>query len=198
MNLTDRTGIIIYGLKHSGKTLLSKGLARFFSLPLFDLDELLAQELCAETFASLDHTEVLSRIRQFYKEKGQAAFQELEAKTFGNFLALQRSKENSNYVLALGGGSLDNPDLSALLPSEALLVFLDVPEKVLFERIIRGGIPAFLDPQDPAESFSKMYKRRREIALKTCKICVDLGTLGPDEALEKLKFTIQEYDNGRK
>lgn len=136
--------IILFGLKHSGKSTLGKGLARELGWDFLDTDDLIEK---AEGMTC----------RELYNTKGAAAFMEAEAKVCAAFAA-DSSKEC--IVLSTGGGICDNPDAIQNLQSAGTLIYLDTNPEISVRRIVRKigtdengqftNVPAFVRKQNPA------------------------------------------------
>ncbi|MDY0303567.1 MAG: shikimate kinase [Sphaerochaeta sp.] len=154
-----RSHLYLSGIKHSGKTTMAALIAGQLALAWADLDNLVAAQLApGET------------VRSFYRERGQDAFQALEREALERLLA----SATERMVIALGGGACDNEKLMERVKGSGTLVYLKVSEEVLLTRILRGGIPPFLDQDDPAGSFHILYKRRDERYSKMCDLLVEL------------------------
>ncbi|MGE4584085.1 MAG: shikimate kinase [Sphaerochaeta sp.] len=153
------TYVFFCGIKHSGKSTLGRLVAQELGLPWFDLDDLVLENLVG-----------YPSIRTFYQEKGQKAFQSEEVK------ALQSLYEShpDRCIISLGGGASDNDELLALAKQRGSVVYLAVEPEVLLERILRGGIPPFLDPKDPQHSFLALYAKRDERYRNICDFLVRL------------------------
>ncbi len=146
--------LLFYGIKHSGKSTIASMTAEHLGWAVTDSDELV-----------LKHLPQNSTIRSFYAKEGREAFSDLEYQVCAEFL--QNSSETPS-VIALGGGACDNPRLMDLCRRSGIGLFLDVPETVLYRRIMSGGIPPFLSAEDPAESFHQLWKRRRNLYYSFC------------------------------
>jgi shikimate kinase len=127
-------------------------MARMAGLPFYDLDVFTSQE------------DRLNRNpRAIFKDLGPEGFQELELSAVRK-LAIKKE----SFILALGGGTVENHQAMHLLDSMPgrLWVWLEGDLKLLFERILQGGIPPFLDPKQPWESFVDLAEKRRKMALE--------------------------------
>ena len=101
--------VAICGIKHCGKSRLGKALSDALALPFFDTDSLL-------------EADAGKPVRALYKEVGEARFRELEAETVRKFTA----SASAPAVVALGGGVISNPCLSAEdLHALGIIVWLD-------------------------------------------------------------------------
>jgi len=147
------------GIKHSGKSTLGELAAKALDYSWIDLDDLVLQNIAP-----------CRSIREFYQEAGKKAFMEEEVKALRTFL----STTQTPYIISLGGGASDTQALIELVKQSGKLVYLEVDESVLLQRILEGGIPPFLDPSSPQASFASLYKRRHERYSNICDIMVRL------------------------
>ncbi|NLK05319.1 MAG: hypothetical protein GX315_03055 [Spirochaetales bacterium] len=146
------------GIKHSGKSTLGHLFAQARGLVWADLDELVLQQVPYPS------------IRSFYRERGKDAFMQEEVKALTSFLR----NTDRRAVVSLGGGAADNQNLIDLVKANGKLIYLVVPEEILFQRIMSGGIPPFLDAHDPKASFSTLYAKRHERYGNICDFMVEL------------------------
>jgi shikimate kinase len=135
--------LILFGFKGCGKTTIGQQLA--------------AQLHC--TFIDTDH---------LIEKKGGKPVREIVL-TFGfdRFLKLEQEavaslKGVSGCVIAVGGGTVLNPENLNTLEKLGTLVYLQASKETLKRRMLRGELPTFLDPKDPEGSFEKMYAARKE------------------------------------
>lgn len=141
--------IVLCGIKHCGKTTIGRALAQIMAMDLIDTDE----EISA---ADPAHRSV----REIFTADGEEAFRKLEAAVLTK-LALAPERR----IIALGGGALNNPFVpEKILRQLGFTVWLDVDDKVAFDRITAGGLPPFLaDKADPFAAFVQMNVARREL-----------------------------------
>lgn len=147
-----QTGIALCGIKHSGKSSVASALAEILHWEFFDTDDFLAKLFADRTGRTLS-------VREIYRELGETKFRLLEAE------AVRRlpSGRNGGRIVALGGGVLTNPNFTAEdRASLGFLCWLDTPDEVAYERILRNGLPPFLAREtDPQAAFKKMNEDRR-------------------------------------
>ncbi|MDD3928294.1 MAG: shikimate kinase [Sphaerochaeta sp.] len=146
------------GIKHSGKSTLGHLFAQERGLAWADLDELVLQQVPYPS------------IRSFYHERGKDAFMQEEVKALTTYLR----NSTGRTVVSLGGGAADNQPLIDLAKANGKLLYLVVPEEVLYQRIICGGIPPFLDGDNPRTSFSTLYAKRHERYGNICDFMIEL------------------------
>jgi len=166
------TSLQLLGMKHSGKSSLGRLWAAKHAWEFLDLDTVLEAE------AGGGRTS-----RQIYQEEGKAGFQRHEAaaaRTVAQRLARGKA------VLAWGGGTVSNPDAVEALRDAGVLVVLTERAEVLYERILRGGRPAFLSEQSPWEDFQALYKERTALLRGVTPWTLELEGASLDEAYEAL------------
>jgi shikimate kinase len=169
-------GIVLYGIKHSGKSYQAAKLSDYYGLAYHDIDHLI---LAA-------HPE-FSSIRSLYRDRGLEWFSRAE------YLAAKALVDRPT-VIATGGGSMENDELVDMLSSTGWVsVFLDAPEDVLWDRIARGGIPPFLEGDDPRGNFHRLYIRRRTRGMEVADLTMPTGEDTPDRVFERLVTTLDEH-----
>ena len=147
--------IFLCGIKHSGKTTIGKLLAKRLGRRWYDLDREIERKIGEP-------------IRTFYRAFGQEAFQQLEVEVLEAIIG------EEELVISLGGGAADNDPLMKMVKERGTLVYLYLEEAHLLERILRGGIPPFLDEKDVEGSFHRLYERRNRRYSKDCNHLIQL------------------------
>jgi shikimate kinase len=109
--------VVLTGFMGSGKSTIGRLLARQLGWRFYDID--------AEIEASAGTT-----IAEYFLAHGEPAFRELEHRTVRHFLAFDR------LVLALGGGSIEDPRTRALLleTESTRLIHLEAKLETVLER----------------------------------------------------------------
>ncbi len=119
----------------AGKTTVGRRLAETLRWPFVDLD------------AAVEAAEGAS-VPEIFATRGERSFREAETRALGRALA------QSPLVLALGGGTLDDPGNRERVRADTTLVFLDAPPSILRARLdetdagrrplLAGGFPRAL------------------------------------------------------
>lgn len=152
---------------------MGRMLSKEMELPFHDLDDLILKILPFKW-----------SVRKWFREKGVDAFKKKEAEALRAYL--KEADGESLSILSLGGGTLENSDALRLLKSsEAGIFILDEEEEILFERIIRKGIPPFLDGDNPRASFTELYNTRKATLLEQGDHIINIHGLDQQEAAEK-------------
>ena len=112
--------LILVGFMGSGKTTLARSLGQRLSIPLVDLDAMVADWAGAP-------------IPTLFSTLGEPVFRALEA------AAVQIAVRGNASVLATGGGSVVRPASAAALSSAGLVVYLSAPASALVARVGRGN-----------------------------------------------------------
>lgn len=143
--------ITLIGLKHSGKTQTGTMIARELGLPFRDLDDLILEEQ-----AQMPEPSSFLSVRELYKEQGASRFKELEERAAARF---KQNFSGKSFVLALGGGTCENKGALEKLRFSRIY-YLNEPADILFGRIMKTGLPPFLNPEDPRADFEELYQKR--------------------------------------
>ncbi|MDR1894379.1 MAG: hypothetical protein LBQ61_06790 [Spirochaetales bacterium] len=187
-------GLILMGLKHSGKTTLGKLLAGGNRLFL-DLDDLILK-----VYRELPGDEGFPppsgspTVRDIYRRSGEL-FRRCET------LAAREAAEimeGRPAVLALGGGTIENSQAMLALEKnpgsgEVLFIYLETDEASLFKRIKAEGIPPFLNSQNPEKSFSALYRRRAALCGKKADLTINLSGLSLEQSFKALLQSLGEF-----
>lgn len=168
--------IIISGIKHSGKSTIGWRLSSKLGIFFADLDDLILKD-----------NRQYRTIRDLYRDLGADGFKEREFKSLKHFL---KTNNHHPFVLSLGGGTIENAQALELLKSDVTTYFLDAKCDDLFSRIIKGGIPPFIEGDDPYQNFVEMYDRRTSLYKSWCQIKIDTENLNPEEITAKIEALV--------
>lgn len=108
--------IFLCGYMGVGKSTVGKILAAGLQYSFIDLD-LFIENREGKTISSI------------FSSEGEAKFRELEQNAVLELL------KNDNNIIALGGGSLENPSINKRIRSSALLIYLEAGADYLFNRL---------------------------------------------------------------
>ena len=159
------------GMKHTGKSSLGRLWADRHGWDFYDLDHLME-----------DGTGKTSR--QLYLDEGREGFQRREAEAAAR-IAPRLSRGRA--VLAWGGGTSVNDRAVKALLAFGVLIALSDSADVLYERIIKGGRPAFLSPDTPREDFQRVYVERTAWLSELTPWRLDLRGASLTEAYSRLE-----------
>lgn len=154
--------LILCGMTACGKTTVGKALSEKLRLPFMDTDQRIEQQ------AKLS-------CREIYSKHGQEHFRSLEKKQ------LLEMPTDRAHVIAVGGGTLNDPENCKILQSLGQIVYLKCDTELLWERISKKELPAFLDPNHPYQSFEQIYLQRVPFYEKTAHGIVNCQNLSLEE-----------------
>lgn len=168
--------LLLFGYKSSGKSYFGKLLAQELERPFIDTDRLV-EDLYKNEF----HEE--GTCRQISIKLGEKGFRCLEKRVIDTLRVVNHA------VIALGGGAILDADNCSLLQKLGTLIYLEADKNIIKERIFAGGIPSFLDPQHPEQSFERMYAERQPLYEKVAAIKVKTHGKADRQILDELKAT---------
>ena len=178
--------IVLIGMKHCGKSTIGKALARRWDCSFYDVDPLI------EANHACDAEEELT-VREIFKQYGETYFHRIEGHVVCE-LYLKLDHPGSRSVIALGGRTALNATICSLLRAIGPVVYLEVADDVLFQRIERSGIPPFLDTDDPASDFVALYRERHPRYVALADLTVDVNGLDPEQAVDALETRIKDHE----
>lgn len=161
---------ILCGLPMSGKTTIGKLLASRLGCNFIDTDRLIENAYAEKTGKRYS-------CRQIFLEDGEGKFRELERQQIASLNGIR------GHVIAVGGGTLMNPENRVVLQSIGNLIYLKTAEDVLWERMQRRGIPAYLDPLNPEKSFRALAEKRTPIFEQAAHLTIDTTNLSLEEVI---------------
>ncbi len=176
--------LLITGMKHSGKTTTGKTLSRMTGIRFLDIDDLI-EELYFEKTGNR------KTFREIYREAPEN-FKKHEA---GAAEVLVNRKQI--LIAAAGGGLCANEDAVKILKDEFVFICINEKKEVLLQRILAGGIPAFLDPDNPEEHFSRLYDERTAIYHSLCRISIEAEERHPEDIAEDIIESLKEHGYAR-
>lgn len=118
--------------------------------------------------------------REIYRKWGGDYFRELEKQ------ALEKLSQIDRHILSTGGGTFIYNPIPTSLKSHSKIVYLQVETRVLYQRIIFRGIPAFFQPDRPYESFQTLLKERVPVYEKLADLIIDNSSRGIEQAVRRI------------
>jgi shikimate kinase len=164
--------IYLIGLPGCGKSTLGRQLSKKLNIPFIDLDTAIEQRESKE-------------VKDIFRQKGEDYFRKIESET------LKRISEGlADFIMATGGGAPVFFDNMEFMNSFGQTVFLDVPPRVITERILKADkeerpLLARLGPDELKDQIEFLRSQRIRFYNKaTYKITAD--TVLVDDVLTKL------------
>lgn len=139
--------LILCGMHLCGKTTVGKRAAEISGWTFIDTDRII--EKAYKEWKGTDAT-----CREIFQKEGQELFRLLEKQAIASLGVLKHC------VIAIGGGSLGDPETAAFLRKQGRILYLRTEPQVLLERMQKRGFPAYLDPNNLEKSFQEVLKKR--------------------------------------
>lgn len=161
--------VVLIGFMGTGKTSTGKMLAARLGAAFIDMDQKIEEE------AGMS-------IPEIFAQKGEAYFRAQEHEL------VQRLSVRRNAVISTGGGTVKNPDNTALLKKNGVIVCLNASVDTVLERTSRRGTRPVLDSEDRGDrrqAVEKLMKERREL-YKQADFAVDTSDLSPMQVADHI------------
>lgn len=155
-----KINIIIIGFKGCGKTFIGNIIADKLKRKFHDIDSIIESIYSEQTQNRLS-------FREIYIKHGDKYFRDLEK------IGLELICKFENSVIALGGGTVFADENIKEKLAGNIMLYLYVEPNMLYERIMKTGIPAFFDDLDSRGSFDRLYGERQPTYKKLADVVVD-------------------------
>lgn len=166
--------IVISGPKSSGKSTIARQVADHLGWPLCETDARIEELFRAKTGRR-------ASFREIWGELGEVGFRTLEQEV------VEAIVQEDPAVVGTGGSTLFDPDTREALCTGAIVVLVHAPVEKLWERVRRGGLPAYLkDEADPERAFADRVARAADVVRPFAQLTVDTGRLSRDEAVARI------------
>ncbi|MBT3278683.1 MAG: hypothetical protein HN909_02225 [Phycisphaerales bacterium] len=169
---------VLLGMKHCGKSTHGRLLAEHIGGAFIDTDDVV-ESIFAETQGEK------KTCREIYRDHGARMFYDVECEAIRALVA-----QNQKRVIALGGGTAMHEELHPLIREMGTVVYLANDPEELYKRVMAGGIPPFLDADDPHGSFMDQVQRREAAYCDLAEVRVDLHGQDIDEAQALLRVEL--------
>lgn len=156
----------------AGKTTVGRHLAKRFGRCFLDADH----EIEARTGV---------RIPTIFEIEGEAGFRRREAQVIAALA------EESGLVLATGGGVVLDPDNRDALARSGLVVYLNAPPSVLYERTRHDRNRPLLRVPDPLGKLTELYGVRDPLYREIADVVIDPVSGGVMQLVAKVETEIR-------
>ena len=164
--------IVLVGMPGSGKTTVGRELAKRLGLRFMDSDH----EIEVRTGV---------KIPTIFEIEGEEGFRKRET------LTLDELTQESGIVLATGGGAVIKPENRALLSSRGVVIYLNVPPHVLWERTRHDRSRPLLQVPDPRGRLQQLYVARDPFYREAAHVIVEGGRRTPHAMVRMIEKELQ-------
>lgn len=180
--------IILIGMKGSGKTTVGRLLSNKLMINFIELDKEIEKNY------EIGNREKLSP-REIYKKFGDKYFRDLENKTL-KMLMKNLVKIENNFILSTGGGSILSEENRKLFKQLGIVIYLNVEEKNILERIVKNGMPAFFKSSaNPKKLLHEILDKRKLFYEETASITLNIKQDTPQDIVKIIIERIKNYEN---
>lgn len=164
--------IYLVGMMGAGKTTVGRHLAKRFGRRFVDADH----EIEARTGV---------RIPTIFEIEGEAGFRRRETQVIGEL-----AREH-DLVLATGGGAVLDPENRAVLAGSGLVIYLNAPPAMLFERTRHDRNRPLLRVPNPLAKIEELFVARDPLYREVAHLVVDALGGGVTQLVAKVETEIR-------
>ncbi len=168
-------------MKHVGKSTIGRILAYRHDRPFIDLDAEIIRAASRET------PRPLAQARDVYAALGEERFRRLEAERLAEVCA---DPATENAVIALGGGALEDGAAAEVLSGAGAIVYLREDPGRLWRRVRRGGVPAYIESDDPEAEFRHVAIRRDHRFREVATVVLELSGGSVEESVARVESAL--------
>lgn len=171
--------IVIMGAKGAGKSSLGRALVQATGLPCVDTDAVIEKRY-------KDQEGIPRNCRDILQVHGEARFRDLERE------AASDAASNDFVIVVTGGGLMMDPRSRKALRRNAILVYLEAPVEILWERATLKGVPPWLEGPAGQQRFADQCAQRRDVLRPYADICLDTSEGSIEEQTARLQELLGE------
>ncbi len=156
----------------AGKTTIGRELARRCGMRFVDCDH----EIEARTGV---------KIPTIFEIEGEDGFRRRETQV------IDELTRTDGLVIATGGGAVMNPENRAMLAGRGVVVYLNVPPQVLWERTRNDRNRPLLQVPNPRERIFTLHRQRDPLYREIADIIVDGGRGNPGGTIRQIQKALE-------
>jgi len=164
--------VILIGMMGAGKTTVGREYARRHRMRFVDCDH----EIEARTGV---------KVPTIFEIEGEAGFRRRETQVIDDLT------RETDLVLATGGGAVLDPANRAMMSERGIVVYLNVPTQVLWERTRHDRNRPLLQVPNPRERIENLYRERDPLYRAVADIVVDGGRGNPGGMVRLIEKAIE-------
>ena len=165
--------VILIGFMGCGKSTVGQLLARQLGFQFIDTDQLIVKK-------------ARRPIPVIFEQEGETGFRALESSILDDL-----TSATDRTVIATGGGIITVPDNIAKLHALGLVIWLNPPEDVLFQRVMRNHDRPLVRTENPRGTVRDLLAVRRPLYTLASDLDVDVSDVTPDEAAYGLAESVR-------
>lgn len=166
--------IVLVGMMGAGKSTVGREYARRHGLEFIDSDH----ELEARTGVS---------VATVFEIEGEVGFRRRETQLIEELIG------KPGIVLGTGGGVVLSPENRAVLRGRGIVVYLNVPPRVLWERTRHDRSRPLLQVPNPRERIESLYRQRDPLYREVADIVVEGSRGSPAGMVRQIEAAIDHF-----
>ena len=139
-----KKNLILTGMMGVGKTTIGKALSERLKIKFIDVDKVIENQES-------------SSINKIFEKKGETYFRKIEK------IITLKQLENTNCVIALGGGAFINKDIREKVLKSGITIWLDLEIKELFKRSLSSKKRPLLNNVNLEKKLNDIYHQRKDV-----------------------------------
>ena len=139
-----KKNLILTGMMGVGKTTIGKALSERLKIKFIDVDKVIENQES-------------SSINKIFEKKGEIYFRKIEK------IITLKQLENTNCVIALGGGAFINKDIREKVLKSGITIWLDLEIKELFKRSLSSKKRPLLNNINLEKKLNDIYHQRKDV-----------------------------------
>jgi shikimate kinase len=167
--------IVLIGMMGAGKTTIGRELAKRCGMRFVDCDH----EIEARTGVN---------IPTIFEIEGEAGFRRRESQV------IDELTQSDGVVLATGGGAVLDPANRALLAERGVVIYLNVPPQILWERTRNDRNRPLLQVPNPREHIAALHRQRDPLYREIADIIVDGGRSNPASMVRQILKALESCE----
>ncbi|MBF0522634.1 MAG: shikimate kinase [Candidatus Omnitrophica bacterium] len=167
-----KQNIVLIGFMGSGKSLISRHLAKLLNKKRVSLDDLIEQKEGR-------------KITEIFKESGEPYFRQVES------AVIQEISEKENVVIDCGGGAVINPKNVENLKAKGVLVYLSASPEVILKRVKKDTHRPLLNVENPQEKIKELLEKRKSF-YKQADFEVNTDEITPEEICREIILFLEK------
>ena len=139
-----KKNLILTGMMGVGKTTIGKALSERLKIKFIDVDKVIENQES-------------SSINKIFEKKDEIYFRKIEK------IITLKQLENTNCVIALGGGAFINKDIREKVLKSGITIWLDLEIKELFKRSLSSKKRPLLNNVNLEKKLNDIYHQRKDV-----------------------------------
>ena len=174
--MNNRNNIYLVGLMGAGKTTVGRQLAKRLGRQFYDSDHEIVQRTGVP-------------IPTIFEIEGETGFRRRETQMMDE-LTLE-----PDIVIATGGGVVIAPENRALMRERGVVVYLNVPPQILYERTRHDRNRPLLQVENPRQRIDELYRQRDPLYREVAHIIVDGGRTNPGTMVRLIEDALKKREH---